>query len=456
MKVVIIGAGDIGSAIAQELSTDHHDVILVDLKRSALERAIQELDIATRLGSGTDWQLLEELKELGPDLLIAATENDETNFVCSAIAKGLAYPRTIARVRQWKYLSQTRIDCGRLFSVDHLISPELLVVQDICKDILNLGSIRVENFALGAVQMRTLIVPPKWKYVGIPLSKLTLPEGVMVGLIARSQLKGKGKPLDPHQMIFPHGNDSFHEGDEVTFIGQTEAMGTLHRFFGIEQKGASSVVIFGGDLVAFHTARTLAAKGISVRLIEPDRQRCTDLAERLSGVTIIHHDPADLNFLLEEKISRADVAVACTTTDERNVHTALLAKEAGCQQVIAVVSEPKIGPMLRELGITHLVSARTSAANSIMAIATSRSVIASRSLYQNRAKVLELKISIDSPAVGIPLSDLGPYLPKDSLIAAIQNRGRTLIADGRRILCPGDSAIVICSPKHVDEMLQIF
>ncbi len=456
MKVVIVGAGDIGLSIAELLSKEHHDVILVDRDRALLERAVQDLDIATKVGSGTDWTLLEELKELSPDLLIAVTDQDETNLVCCSVAKGLAYPKTVARVRQWKYLSRTRLDFGRLFAVDHFVSPELLTVQEICKHILSLGSIRVENFALGAVQMRTLVVPAKWDKAGVSLADLQLPAGVMVGLIARPMEAEKERPLEGQRIIFPHGSDIFSPGDEVTLIGQTEPMGEIHHYFGIHQKPVHSAVIIGGGLVGFHTARTLLDQNVHVRIIERDRARCIQLADSLPDATIINHDGTDLNFLLEERVSKADVLVACTKSDEINVHASLLAREIGCDEVISVVADIESAPMLKQMGVSHIVSPRTSTSNRILSIAQSRSIRSSTSLYENRAKILELKVSMDSAIVGIPLADLGPHLPTNFLICVLQNRGRTMVAHGQRILCPGDSAVVISSPQDLDEILELF
>ena len=449
MKVVIIGAGEIGHAIALMLSREHHDVILVDKSRAVLDRAVQDLDIATRLGSGTDWTLLEELKELEPDLLIAVTDDDETNLVCCAIAKGLAYPRTIARVRQWKYLSRTRIDYGRLFSVDHFVSPELLAVQDICKDILSLGSIRVENFAMGAVQMRTLVLPPNCNRCQQPLKSLDFPDGVMAGLVRC------GSHREGH-VIFPHGEDAFEPGDEVTLIGQTEAMREIHHFFGIDQRRVRSAVIIGGGLIGYHVARTLLEQDVRVRIVDKDRVRCAFLAEELPQATVIHHDGTELNFLREERVAQADVVIAATKSDEANVLISLLAKEAGCEQVVSVVADPQTEPVLRDQGINHIVSPRTSATNRIMAIARSEAIRSTSSLYENKAKILEVKVSMRSAIVGIPIADLGPHLPKDFLICVIQNRGRTMVAHGQRVLCPGDLVVVISSPKHSDEILELF
>ena len=185
MNIVIVGAGDIGRYIAAMLSKEKHNVILVDKNSKILEEVAFSLDVATRHGSGTDWQLLDDLMELSPHLLIALTNNDEANLVTCSIAKNLGYPRTVARVRDNKYLNRTRLDFGRIFDIDYFLGPELLVANDILKYLISPGSIMVENFAHGAVQMRTFAVPAKWRKYDRPLSKLHLPPGMMVGLIRR-------------------------------------------------------------------------------------------------------------------------------------------------------------------------------------------------------------------------------------------------------------------------------
>ncbi len=456
MKVAIVGAGDIGIAIASLLSVENYDVILVDQDVFRLEKASQDLDIATKRGSGTDWKILEELQELSPRILIAVTDNDETNLACCAIAKALAYPITIARVRRPSYVSKSRLDFGRIFSVDHFVSPEYLAALEVATYALNLGAVKVQNFAMGSVQMRTLIVPPKWKKAGVPLTKLDLPRGVLAGLVHRGAHPVKGQRNEHEEIVFPHGSDSFHSGDEVTLVGQTEPMEEIHEFFGIRQKRVESAVVIGGGLIGGQVAELLLKHKVRVRIIEKDRTQCGLLAERFPQATVIHHDGTNLEFLRTQRIGDADIAIAATRNDEVNVFSALLAQEAGSQQVVAVVSEAQAAATLSRHGINHVVSPRSVAANQIIQIAQSESITSSTTLYENRAKVLELTVSMKSKIVGIPLAHLSPYFPKDFLIAVIQNRGRTLIADGRRILCPGDTALVITSPKQVDEVLSLF
>lgn len=453
MNIVIVGAGDIGSYMASVLSKDQHNVILVDQDGRRLENVAASLDVATRLGSGTDWQLLDDLRELNPHLLIAVTDDDETNLVSCSIAKQLGYPRTICRIRDNKYLNRTRLDFASLFDVDYFFSPELLVAHEIFKIMSCPGALTVENFAHGAVQMRTVGVPEKWHKYDKPLKKLNLPPGIMVGLIRRHVDSGGSAEKI---VIFPHGDDVIKPGDEVTFIGETDVAEHVHHLFGGVHHPVSSVVIVGGSLTAINLAKILDRRGIRTRIIEKDYEKCCRLSELLPKTFITHHDGTDLEFLKSEKIGLADVFVACTHQDEVNVLAALLGKEAGCKEVIVMLSNTTYYPVMEQLGLIHTVSPRVNAASHILSQILSGKVTSLVSLYDNQAEIMEVNVSMDAKVAGIPLSELGPLLPQDFLIAMIQNRGRIMIANGNRIISPGDTVIVITSPKHIEELEHNF
>lgn len=455
MNIVIVGAGGVGQYIASMLSKDQHNIILIDINQKKLEKASWNIDIATKHGSGTDWQLLDDLLDLSPHFLIALTDNDETNLVSCAIAKHLGYPQTIARVRDNRFLNRTRVDFAQIFAVDYFLGPELLVANDILKYMVSQGSIAVENFAHGAVQLRTLLMPKKWDKADVPLSKLGLPQGVIVGLIWRQEDKTKnGESVK--KVIFPHGNERLLPGDEVTFIGEVEAISELHHFLGVQLKVIKSAVIVGGSLTGLNLAKLLESRNISVRLIEKDYTKCSRLVEQLPNSTIIHHDGTDLDFFRAEKVAISDVFVACTNSDETNLVSALLGKEAGCQDAVAMFSNPSYSPLASQLGINHTVSSRISAAGHILSQILSGTVTSLVSFYDNQAEIIEINVSMDSKVVGIPISELGPLLPEDFLIAIIQNRGRIMVANGNRILSPGDTVIVITSPRHIPELEIIF
>lgn len=450
LNVVIAGAGEVGRHIAAILSGQNHNIILIDINGKKLEQAASEIDVAFREGSGTDWQLLDDLLEFSPDFFLSMTNDDETNLVACSIAKQLGYPRTIARVRDDRFLNRTRLDFARLFHVDHFISPELIVANDILKYMLSPGSLAVEMFAHGAVQLRTIVIPQKWTRSSVPLRDLKLLDGMIIALIRRSE---KG---DEPRVIFPHGNDLILPGDEVTIIGETEVLNKASEYFGVGQKIVHNVVIVGGSLTTLNLAKLLEYRGINIRIIEKDYDKCCWLAEQLPNSTIIHRDAADVEFLRSEKIVNTDLLIVCTSNDELNLLVALLGKEVGCTDAVVLLTNASYGPLLRKLGINFTASPRLSAANHIVSLLLSGSVSSLVSLYENAAEIMEINVSSNSQIVGIPLAELGPLLPKDFLIAVIQNRGHVMIANGNRIISPGDTVIVLTHPKHVHELEKLF
>jgi len=457
MNVVIVGAGQTGRHIAGLLSKEGHNVLLVDTNPSRLEQATWNTDIGVKEGSGADWQLLDDLLETHPELLVALTDEDATNLVCCTTAKNLGYPRTIARVRDNRYLNRTRLDFGRLFNVDDFICPELLVANEIYKNMLTPESLRVETFAHGAVQLRTIMIPTTWRKVDVPLSELELPKGMIVGVIKRRETRSHDYiEKENAKIIFPHGNDVILPGDELTVVGETEVIGDVHSYFGVSQKTVRSVVVMGGSRTAVNLVKMLEGLDVSVRLIEKDREKCQELAEVLQCSTIINEDGTNLDFLLSEKINLADAYVVSTRHDELNVMAGLLAKEAGCDNVIIQLSNASYGPIASRLGLGFTASPRIIAGNRILAKALSGTLTSLVSLYEDQAEIFEISVSKDSNITGIPISELGPHLPKNFLIAVIQNRGRVMIANGNRIISPGDTVILLSDSKNRNELKKIF
>ena len=451
LNVVIVGAGEVGRHIAATLAEQDHNVILIDKNEKKLEKAAADIDVAFREGSGTDWQLLDDLLEFSPDYFLAMTNEDETNLVACSIAKQLGYPRTLARVKGNRFLNRTRLDFARLFHIDHFISPELIVANDILKYMLSPGLLAIEMFAHGAVQLRTVVIPEKWPRSSIPLRDLKLPDGIIIALIRRYD-----EMTDEAKVIFPHGEDVILPEDEVTIIGETDRIDHVAHYFGFTQRIIDNVVIVGGSITSLNLAKLLEHRKINVRIIEKDHDKCSWLAENLPNCTIIHRDATDAEFLLSEKIGNTDLLIASTHNDELNLMIALLGKEIGCKDTIVVLTNASYGPLLTRLGINYTASPRLSAANHIVSLLLSGSVSSLVSLYENAAEIMEINVSSNSKIVGMPLSELGPLLPRDFLIAVIQNRGHVMIAKGDRILSPGDTVIVLTNPEHVHELEKIF
>lgn len=443
MKIVLLGAGTRGSFLAATLA-EQHDIIVIDQDPKALEKVARSADVATRLGSGTDWKILEELAELSPELFIAMSSSDETNLVACKIAKKLGIPKTVARIRQNSFLDHSKLEFSELFSVDHLLGTELSVAQELFKYIISPHNQAIENFALGSVQMRTVVIPETFKQAGVPLSNVKLSDHLLVGIIKRNE-----------QVIFPKGSDHLLPGDEATVIGQLDAMQTLPEQLGIPKIPISSVVIVGGSGTTIHLCKLLEKQHIHIKIIEQDEVKCEQLAKLFPHSTILNHDECDFSFLQEEGIDRADLFIASTLSHEINILAAALAKEAGCRQVLAIVSDESSLPFLKRLGISYALSEKASLARQIHAIIENGSLVSIASLYDNQAKIVEIKISPDSNLAGAPLSDLNARFPTQFLIAMIENRNGVSVPKGNSTLAPGDTAIVICSPNSVAEMQKI-
>lgn len=450
MNIVILGAGSIGAYLAITLSQAEYNVVVIDRDPKALEKLGRSADIATRLGSGTDWRLLEDLIEISPDLFIAMSSDDETNLAACVIAKNLGYPKTVARIRQSSFLDRSRLDFCRLFFVDHILGTEVTVANDLFKCLINPGHLSIENFAHGAVQMRTVVIPENFPQIGKPLAQVDLMDNLLVGIIRRKLVGEKEK------IIFPRGQDLLLAGDEATLIGETKVMHNLHKIFNLPKKTVRSVILIGASGFSIHLCRLLKEQKIDVKIIEQDEQKCQKLAKLFPNSTILNHDGTDFAFLREERVQHCDVFVACTNSHETNILAAALAKQAGCEEVVALVSDESFAPLLQRLNITYTLSERASIARQIHAILHDDAVVSVASLYDNQAKIMEVKISSESGIVGSPISDLSSSLPSNFLIAMIKNRSGIAIPKGSNVLAPGDTAIVICSPESVQDVEKIF
>ncbi|NGX48641.1 MAG: Trk system potassium uptake protein TrkA [Candidatus Anoxychlamydiales bacterium] len=456
MNIVILGAGEIGSYLAKVLANEQHSVTLIDKDPIILEKVSEKADVATLLGYGSRWKILDALIENEPDIFIAMTGDDETNLVSCAIAKNLGYPKTVSRVKEIGFLARSRLDFGRLFYVDHFIGAEVLAANDILKSIINPEDIAIENFAHGAIQMRTIVIPQKWGKTDISLNSLDLPEEMIIGLIRRK----KKDPKDPNKfiekIIFPHGTDHIEVGDEVTVLGETKFMQDIHNFFKIEQKKAKSVVIVGGSSVGVRLAHILELRNIHVKIVEQDENRCKEIADLLPKSTVINEDGKNLDFFASEQISDVDAFVVCTNRDEENFLIASIGKYVGCKKVISLISNTSFASILKSLDIKYAVSERVNIANRILSIIHEEKIISIASLCDNKAKVLEIKVSEDCNLVGIPLSELSAKLPKNLIISAIENRGRVMIGKGNRIISPGDTLILNTSPEIIAQLQDLF
>lgn len=442
MNIVIYGATRMAIFLASNLAKAGHNITMCDPNPSILERVARTIDIGTRTIPERSWQILEELYEDTPEMLMALTKDDELNICISTIAKHLGYAYTIAMLERNVTSPQSSFDISRVFSVDHFIAPHMLAAFDIFEKIVNPGTLSIETFVRGNIQMRTVCVPDTWPHAKVPIGSLQMPAHVRCALIFRPN-KQSG------EIIFPHRQSHIFPGDEVTVIGDGHiVLEEVPIFFGTEVKRTQSVMVIGASEIGIQLARLLTRCGIWVKLVENDEKKSRALARDLEGIDVIAGNGCDFHFLVGEKIDQVDIVVVATGSDEFNMMAGALAKRAGAAHVIAIFEDQSLRPIVDELDLVNEVSPWLSALKRILSIIDKHTDISQTSIYEGKASMVEFKISANSRIAGMSLSELSPSLPEDFLIAAIESRGYLEIAHGGSVLCPHDTVIAMVSEKN--------
>lgn len=442
MNLVILGAGTVGTSIAQLMCANHHNVCIIDRSAQALATVEEELDVQVVRGSGCDVATLFQGGILGADLLLAVTSLDEVNLIGASLAKAMGVRRAVARVFDPTFLDTSTFDYQKHFHIDRLLSLEFLTALELAKSIRMAGLFAIENFARGAVEVREVSVEKASRAVGVPLKELKLPRGVRIGLISET-----------HATRIPVADDVVQAGDRVTLIGSRQELEGVSQMF--EKKGPRrlNVVIAGGGETGFNLARLLQGSRCNITLMEADADRCEYLASRLPEATILRADITRRLELEEARVGKADVFVAATGHDEDNIVFGVEARELGCKRVLTVVRRPDYANVLEKLGIDVAVSPREVMARQVLGMVQQGPIIARTVVADGQAEVWEVDVAEGCPITQAPLRDIEL---RRGLIAAYERGDHTRVPGGDDQLQGGDTAVVLVHRSSVDETLALF
>ena len=340
MRVIVAGAGEIGSYIAERISADDHDVTVIDSDEERARQVGEELDVQVLCGSAASAKVLKEAGVAEADLFVAMTESDDTNLVCASVARKLGAKRTVARADEVVYRKADEISYAEHFQVDDLVSPEMLTALELASMVRNPGVLAVEHFARGTLEVQQLRADRGAKNVGTVLQELELPEGVRIGSIHRGD-----------EIIIPTGMDQVEHNDLITLIGKTEQVVQARADFESDKPKTKKVVVMGGGHTALSLARRLKRYAFKLTIIERDEGRCQYLATNLGWATILHGDGTKLAFLKEERIDNADFFISVTGRDEDNILSALQAKNLGVDKVMVMIHRPDYADLTKKMGI---------------------------------------------------------------------------------------------------------
>jgi trk system potassium uptake protein TrkA len=444
LKIIIVGAGEVGFHIAQRLSEENQDVILIDKDPAKITRIEENLDVQALLGSGTSPETLKASGIREAKMLVAATDSDEANLIACLLAKNLnPYLVKIARVRSKEYLSEKELFGKELLGIDRIINAGAEMVETIRSLMMVPGASDVIDFVDGKVKLIGITIRPESPIAGRQLQSFKGVEGKMlVGAIVRGE-----------KVLIPRGEDSIQGKDLVYLVLRADELPQQIHFLGIEDKEVRRVFIVGAGETGSALAAALDETGMHVKLIERDARRCEVLAERLKKVVVIHGNGADKALLEEENIHNADFLVALTGEEESNILISLLAKGMGVKKTITRVSKFSYIPLVSAIGIDTVVSPRLSAVRATLQYIRRGKIMSVAPLKGEHAEAIEAEALETSDIVNVPLSEV--KFPKGALVGAVVRGDEIIIPRGDTIVRPKDRLLVLALQKVVPKLEKL-
>lgn len=450
MKIVIVGDGKVGSTIANQLSLEGHDVIVIDNNAAVLTNSGNTMDIFCIEGNGATASVLREAGIQQTDVLIAATSADEVNMLCCLLGKKLGAKNTIARVRNPEYFQQMSLIKEEL-GLSMAVNPELAAATEISRLLRFPSAIKIEPFARGKVELVELKIPEHSPLDGMPLWAIYKEFQVKI-LICAVQRED--------QVIIPGGEFVLKAGDKINITASHLEIANFFRAIGVFRTGVKSVMIIGGGRIAYYLAKELSSIHVKVKIIERDLKRCEYLCEVLPESVIIHGDGTEKELLHEEGLEKTDAFVTLTGMDEENIIVALYAKEKKVSKVIAKVNKISFYEIMDSLNIDSFISPKTIAAQNIVRYVRAmknsmrdNNVVTLHTMINDQVEAVEFKVREDSAIVGIPLKN---FKRRDGLIVATIIRGsQIIIPNGSDMIEKGDNVVVVTTKRHLSDLNEI-
>ena len=451
MKIIILGAGQVGRTAAYHLSREEaNDVTVIDTNEEILRDLQDRLDIRTVNGNASSPRILEAAGIAATDILVALTNSDEVNMLACQIAWTLyRTPKKIARVRSADYTERDKLFGENGVAVDVWISPEQLVTEYVARLIRYPGALQVLDFADGRVRLVGIRALQGGPLVGQALR--TLREHIPAADARVAAIYRAGKSVKPE------GDTVIEDGDEVFFLAAREDIRVVMKEMRREEAPARRVVIAGGGNIGFRLASELEDKN-QVKLIERDSKRARRVSEQLNRTTVLHGDAADEELLLEENIDSADVFAALTNSEEANILSAMLAKRLGAHKVMALINKPSYAELIESGSIDVAISPQTVTIGSLLAHVRRGDVVRVHSLRRGAAEALEVVVHGDadsSKVIGRRIEDIA--LPEGTTLGAVVRGEDVIIAHHDTTVQPDDHLILFLTDRrHIEAVEKLF
>lgn len=444
MKIVIVGAGQVGATLAENLAREYNDITIIDINAATLQALQDRLDIRTVVGTGCHPDVLVSAGIEDADMIVAVTSSDELNIIACQVAYSLFHtPTKIARVRANNYTNPKYKD--KLFNdknmpVDVMITPEQVVTDYICRLIEQPGALQVLDFADGVIQLVAMRAVEGGPLVGQELRTLKEHMPNIDARVAAIYRKDRA--------LFPEGDTVIEDGDEVFFIAAKKNIRKVMSELRRVEKPYHRLVIAGGGNIGFRLTKALE-EDYNIKIIEYSTERAKFLAEKLNRAVVLRGSATDQELLLDENIDKTDVFLALTNDDETNIMASLLAKRLGAKKVMTLINNPVYADLMQGGEIDVAISPQQATTSSLLAHVRRADTELVHSLRRGAAEALEIIVHGDeksSKVVGRAIEDIKS--PPGATLAALVRNGEVIIAHHDTVIESEDHVIVFVVDKE--------
>lgn len=449
MNIIIVGCGKVGMSLAERLSAEGHDLVVVDVSAQRIEEMSSRFDIMGIVGNGASFNVQQEAGIENADLFIAVTAADELNLLCCLIAKKSGHCATIARVRNPMYSQEIGFIREQL-GISMIITPELTAAREILKLLKFPSAIKIDTFAKGRVELLRFRLKPEIGFGGKRIMDIMgqLKADVLICAVERGS-----------EVVIPNGQFVLQNSDVLSIVGSLESTAEFFEKIGLRTKEVKNSLIIGGGTIAHYLSEGLLKLGFRVRIIEQKAERCEYLTEVLPNADIINADGSDERLLLEVGLSNADSVISLTGIDEENIFLSLFAKQHSNAKLIAKVNKIAFNDVVDSLDIDSVIYPKTLTADYILQYVRARqNSIGSNveTLYQildGRAEALEFSINEPSAVTDVPLMNLN--IKDNLLVCCINRRGKILTPRGQNMIKVGDTVIIVTTHRGLKDIRDI-
>jgi trk system potassium uptake protein TrkA len=445
MRIVIAGAGEVGTHLAKMLSNENHEIIIIDPEDDRLDPIKSSLDVLTVTGSATSIKILRDILQKKTDLFIAVTHSEDTNVTASILARRFGAHKTIARIDNIDYLEQSTPEFFRTLGIDSLIYPELIAAREVLGLLHETGTSEFMEFSGGQLSMYVQRLDENAPIINKSLAEIA---------VTNKTDKYRAVAIKRNdKTIIPRGNEQFQLGDLVYVITTREGIDEMMKTSGKEAFEARNIMIIGGSRIGKHIALYLQSN-CEVKLIDSDPEKCEYLAEILDRTLIINGDCRNADLLEQEGISKMDTFVAVTGNSETNILSCLLAKKMGVKRTIAEVENMEYINLAENSGIDTIINKKISAASRIFRHTLNPNVTQVKYMTGTDAEVLEFVVPVNSKITKGTLR--GIDFPKDAIVGGGTREGVPFIATGDTIIKANDKVVVFTLPTAYDRISKFF